>query len=357
MSRVELRQRVLVVIFVLFALAGCVPALRLPAPVDLLRPTATPAPPAVEQPVTVIPLDGPLSNRRAQLSGLAWQGENLILLPQVPRQTASQLFYLPKQAIVDFLLGVNPAPLLPMPIPIVGRDVTAQIPGFDGFEAIAVDGERIYLTAEAVTDAGMLGYLVMGTLPADLREVRLEVAPLATIPPQTSVRQMADEALLLADGAVLTFYELNSLLLNRRPVAHRFATETLVALEPLPFPHLEYRLTDVTPLDANNRFWAINNFYRGGMTIRLGPDRLAATYGVGPTHSQQEEVERLVEFEYTPTGITLVERPPIQLALLPDTPRNWEGIARLETQQLNGFLLVTDSAPLTILAFVAMPTQ
>jgi hypothetical protein len=40
------------------------------------------------------------------------------------------------------------------------------------------------------------------------------------------------------------------------------------------------------------------------------------------------------------------------LRLLPGVARNWEGIAQLNTGYLDGFLLVTDTFPATMLAFV-----
>ncbi|MGD9316494.1 MAG: hypothetical protein PVG56_06655, partial [Anaerolineae bacterium] len=78
----------------------------------------------------------------------------------------------------------------------------------------------------------------------------------------------------------------------------------------------------------------------------------------GPTHAQAETVERLLEFEYSESGIDLVDRPPIQLELMDSflggLGRNWEGLARLDDR---GFLLVTDLFPGTILGFVPAPEQ
>jgi hypothetical protein len=58
----------------------------------------------------------------------------------------------------------------------------------------------------------------------------------------------------------------------------------------------------------------------------------------------------------THEGIALADRPPLQLALSDDLlgmiGRNWEGLARLDPR---GFLLVTDTFPGTILAFVPAP--
>ena len=67
-------------------------------------------------------------------------------------------------------------------------------------------------------------------------------------------------------------------------------------------------------------------------------------------------MERLIEFQIEDDAIHLVDAPPVQLALSPlRLARNWEGIVRLEEGDLNGFLLITDRFPSTILAFVPLP--
>lgn len=312
----------------------------------------------VEQPVTVIALDGAMAGPKAELSGLAWYGDNLILLPQFPKRFDNQLYFLPKAQIIDFLQGKSQTPLTPQPIPLVNADLLDQIDGYDGFEAIAFHGDQVFMTIEADTGQEMMGYLVTGSMTPDLSALTLDPQKLTKIPPQADLENIADEAVLLADDQVLTVYEVNSLFINSQPVAHRFAEADIRSQGTLPFPSLEYRVTDATPLDADNRFWVINYFFPGDIKIRnvnLGPDPLAVQYGIGPTHQQAQTVERLVEMQYTPTGITLAPTPPIQLQLQPDLARNWEGIARLDVDDLHGFLLATDTFPETLLAFVPSP--
>ena len=117
---------------------------------------------------------------------------------------------------------------------------------------------------------------------------------------------------------------------------------------------IEYRITDSTDLDGTGRFWALNYFWPGDKTeLKPAADALAAKYGEGSTHARFTTVERLVEFQYTETGISLVDTPPIQLELIDDdNSRNWEGVVRLDGI---GFLLMTDTHPETILGFVPAP--
>ena len=80
---------------------------------------------------------------------------------------------------------------------------------------------------------------------------------------------------------------------------------------------------------------------------------LDAEWGVGTSHAEFEQVERLVEMQLSDDAVTIVPAPPIQLELVDaETSRNWEGIVRLDDR---GFLLVTDKYPETVLGFVPLP--
>lgn len=335
----------------LFLLSGCTSVLWLMA-APLLR-SVNPQPVAIKpQPVIEISLRAPLNNRRAELSGLAWYGDHLVLLPQWPEHVGNQLFYLNKADIVNFLTGKSKQPLAARPIRLVNGNLAGQIEGFQGFEAIAFDGDQVFLTIEAKPGPEMLSHLIAGEIAPDLSELRLDNTHLADIKPQTDIDNLGEEAMLLAGDRVITIYEANSIFVNPEPVAHVFDHQ-LNPLGTMPFADYPYRITDATPLDAANRFWAINYFFPGDKELasRLGIHGLS----LKPL-AQNQPIERLVEFEYTPTGITLVNTPPISLQLLDkNVARNWEGIARLETPELNGFLLATDTYPETIFAFVPKP--
>jgi hypothetical protein len=96
----------------------------------------------------------------------------------------------------------------------------------------------------------------------------------------------------------------------------------------------------------------INYLYSGDDFSREASDPLGAQYGIGKTHQTNFNVERLVEFQYSDSGIQRVNRAPIQLVLEGLEGRNWEGIARLDDR---GFLLITDRYPTTLFGFVPMP--
>ncbi len=326
----------------------------------LLAACDTPTPQATgvaEQAVVEIPLDGPVSRASAEVSGLAWYDDILVLLPQYPTFSRAKgdgvLFALSKADVLAFLDGETAEPLTPRPISFSAPGLARQIDGFEGYEAIAFDGERVYLTIEASTRGGMRGYLVAGQIAPDLSALEVDVSAVVEILPQSGSPNKSDEAILPVGDQVLTFYEVNGAGLNDEPVAHRFDAD-LTPAGTVPFLQIEYRLTDVTALDAAGRFWAINYFFPGDTDLKPRTDPLAELYGEGPTHASYEPVERLLEFEYDPAGIRLVDQPPIQLELLAGDARNWEGLVRLDDR---GFLLVTDKFPETILGFVAWPEE
>jgi hypothetical protein len=306
--------------------------------------------------VTEIPLSGPLTQPDAQVSGLAWYGDYLILLPQYPdfsvKDGEGAIYALPRGDLLATLEGATAGPLLPLPIPFVAPSLADEIDGYEGYEAIAFLGDRAFLTIEADTASGMRAYLVSGQMSPDLSALTLDTSTHTEISPQSDIDNMSDETLLVAGDRLVTIYEANGAAVNTFPWAHLFDIGLSLA-GTIPFPQIEYRITDATALDGEGRFWAINYFFPGDVALHPERDPLAERYGWGLTHSPEGAVERLVEFQFTESGIDLVDRPPLQLELPGDLlgglGRNWEGLVRLDER---GFLLVTDTFPDTILAFV-----
>ncbi len=348
------KRTVLFIALTLLLLSGCTPELKLIwlTATPFLHTITTSTVVEAAQPVTEIPLSGPLTNRNAEFSGLAWHGDDLILLPQWPNHWHNQIFMLHKADIVDFLTGLRPEPLTPQPIPLVNGDLAAKILGFDGFESIAFDGERAYLTIESKPGTKMLSYVIMGVIAPDLSELRLDDTYLAPVKPQTDITNLGEEAMFLTKDRIVTLYEANSLFINPEPVVHLF-DRALRVQGTLPMLDFPYRITDATPLDANNRFWVINYFFPGDKQLR---QRLGLPHSGPNLIAGDKPVEQLIELQFGSTGVTQVDTPPIELQLQANNvARNWEGIARLETPELNGFLLITDYYPGTIFAFVPKP--
>jgi hypothetical protein len=310
-----------------------------------------------EVPVIPIPLEEPLSRPDAEISGLAWHAGELILLPQYPDRygdgQTGAVFAIPQADILAFLDGSDPGPLQARRVEFIAPGIRERLPGYEGFEAIAIDGDRVFLTIET-RPGEMMGYLVSGLIAADNSTIALDLSTMAPIPPQASIPNFSDEALLVFGNRLISLYEANGSQVNPGPVAHLF-DEKLSLQDNLPFPGVEYRITDATPADEYGRFWAINIYNPDDKALQTAADPLAEEYGEGLTHQNSQIVERLVQFQFSEDGIVLAETPPIQLVLSNDgEARNWEAITPFQGR---GFLIATDNYPTTILAFIEYSDQ
>lgn len=345
--------------------SACFLACRADSAATAERATVVAAPRAVESTaagesasrevaVQLIPLGGVAAEDFAELSGLAWFGDLLILLPQYPDRFDSAhqgaLLAIARADLEARIDHASDLPIEPTRVDLVAPGLFDRIRGFDGFESIAFAGERAYLTIEAKERDRMVGYLVRGEMAADGARLVIDTDTLAEIPMATDLSNVSDEAVLVLGDRVLTLHEANGERINPSPRAHAFDT-SLHALGTIPFPAVEYRVTDASSADADHRFWVINYLYsRDRAKYRAEADPIADRYGRGETHRRSRSVERLLELQYTESGIRLVERPPI--ALRDPGDRNWEGLVRLGER---GFLLVTDRHPETLLGFVPLP--
>lgn len=309
--------------------------------------------------VQLIPLAKPLNEDVAEYSGMTWCGDSLILIPQYPKRLAkrftssgnSYFYALAKRDILNFIDGKSAAPLQAEPIEVREGSVRARTLVFDGFEAAACDGDTLWLTIESVSVwRGYRSYLV----PAKLKTIRgkpvfdIEAGRIQKLGSQSGLVNKGDEALTLWRGSVLTFHEVNSESLVKQPRAQRFNINDGSRSE-LPFPNLPFRLTDVSSVDKNNRFWGINYRYNRDKFSANTLDSIAERYPPGQSHRQYDNVERLLEFEISESGIELVQAPPIQLAMQDVEGRNWEALARLDDR---GLLIATDKHPSTLFGFV-----
>ena len=288
---------------------------------------------------------------------MAWYGDYLILLPQYPFRFAQpgkegSIFALPKADIIAFLDGRITDPLDPIPIPFNSSGLTNLIFGSEGFEAIAFSGERAYLTIESHSGVPMMAFLTSARISPDLSQITLDKSTLVAIPPQTFLPNYSEEAVFIGGDKVISIYEVNGNSINSDPVAHRFDPVTH-SLDTIPFPNIEYRITDATDLDATGRFWVINTFTSKDAWLSTDADSMTEKFGEGTSHAMFETVERLIELQYTQAGITLTDTPPIQLKLVDgEILRNWEALARLDER---GLLIMTDKNPKSLLAFVPIP--
>lgn len=304
-----------------------------------------------EHPVTQIELSGPVSKANAEVSGMAWCGDRLILLPQFPDQFQEEgmgrVFSINRDLISAYVDSDAPTPVEPDQVIFDTDGLPKTISGFEGFEAIVFDGDSVFVTIESSQSNGMMGYLVKGSVNSDCSQIILDADSRTELMPQAALRNISDETILIYNQNIYTIYEANGTTINPNPVAHKFdlnlAPEGDVSL-----PNIEYRLTDATTVAGDGSFWAINYFFPGDTKLLPTDDQIAEEFGIGMTNQEYEQVERIIRMQISEDGIHLADVTPIYLTLTSDEANNWEGIVRMG----EGFLLVTDEYPTTTLGYV-----
>ena len=310
------------------------------------------------QSVREIDVLAPFDRPKAEFSGLAWYGDWLVFLPQYPGQYAERgsdgsLFYLERDEIIAYLANGDSHPLIPKIIALDADNLFSRFVGYEGFEAIVFLDEKVFLTIESKQKTGMMGYVVVGEInDGNDPVITLDLDHAVEIPPQANLSNMTDEALLIFDDHLYTFYEANGQSVNENPVSHTFSL-LLEPFDAVDLVNIPFRLTDVTRADEDGKFWAMNYFYPGDRKLEgdFGHDLFSNL----PTDEQVPNiVERIISLKFDSGGsIGAGKDEPICLELREDgEARNWEGIVILDGF---GFLMVTDQYPETIVGFVEYP--
>ncbi len=298
--------------------------------------------PQLSNPVE-IQLPDPENHPDMEYSGLAWYDNYLILLPQYPQG------YLPsilRNDLEKFIRGdINTISVVR--IPLNGDAFTKSIPGFEGFEALLFQDTTAYFLIEAETRKGQKGFLVKGSISSIKSGIHLDPKSLVELNTPERLNNMAYEAMILYEETILPIYEANGENVNPDPWVPIVSTREMTVNDMIPFPWIEFRITDATALDKNNRFWAINYFWHGDYNL-LKPGNDSFKNPFGPV-SRKKDLERILEFEFTGDHFFVTQTPPVYLTTPHEPARNWEGIARFDP---HGFLLITDKFPRSILMFV-----
>ena len=308
--------------------------------------------------VQLLPLAGPLATPEAEVSGMTWQGDTLIILPQFPDRFADEgmlgFFAISKSKILAFLDGESTEPLNPHKVLCKAPGLAGVVRGFDGLEAMGCIGHQYYMTVEAKDDTTMAGFLVSGHFSVVDNMVIMDMTRLISIPMGLNIFNIAEEAIVIDGNRVITISEANGLNINPTPQAKVFNADAEFTGY-IPMPQIEYRVTDATALDAKGRFYVINYYYPPERAkLNPAPDPELVSFGDPASFDPENCIERLIELRLTSDDcIVRTSRPPINLDLLADGKcRNWEAVVRLDDR---GFLLMTDKYPGTLLAFVPFP--
>ncbi len=300
--------------------------------------------------VKTIKLDGDISSRYSEISGLTWYKDYLILLPQYPDRFDNHIFAINKSALLDYIDGVITEPIMSQTITFNAPQLQT-LEDYEGLEAIVFIEDTVYISIETSPASGMMGYIGRGYINDNLSQITLTDTPLVPIHPQSKLPNLTEETLFTYNQNIFSLHEANGLNVNPSAFVHRFSDD-LSDYDSIPMISIDYRITDATQPDAQGKFWVINYLWSGDKAM-LDPakDIWTENHGVGASHFSKNTIERLLELQITDSGITETDSAPIWLQLREDgKSRNWEGLVRFNER--NGFLLATDKYPATILGFV-----
>jgi hypothetical protein len=291
-------------------------------------------------------LSGLITNPKQEISGMDLYNDQIMLLPE---NLGGFLYMISKGEILNALEKKEEILIEPKQPAFHSPDYSKSIPGFEGLEAIAFNGNNVYITLESKDNKMMRGYLAWGTIDPTTKEVTIPKKNLLELETPIQVNNMTFESLLIHNDHVILFYETQGINLQKSVWQYRVSL-TDFSVSKIEFPNIEYRITDVSRMDDQNHFWAINYYWPGDAKyLKPAPDPIVMKIKEGKSHQKSDAVERLVEFEFKEDKIQLSEREPIQIELDEKASRNWEGIVRLNDR---GFLVATDKYPEMILGFI-----
>ena len=299
-----------------------------------------------ETKVEKINLSGLITDPDQEISGMDWYQDKLFLLPE---NLGGFLFMIPKIEILNSIRSNEKIPITPKKTRFKTPDYKNLINGFDGFEAIAFNGNKIFISIEAEHNGQMNSYIIWGNINPSTLDVSIDKGHLKWVDTPIQLDNISYESIIVYRNDVLMLYEANGANLQQ-DVRQAVFSPSNKNITYLNFTNNEYRITDATKIDARNRFWSINYFWPGDKKLlNPGRDRILGKVRAGKSHSNSDAVERLIEFEIKDDKITTSDKEPIQLVLDEKASRNWESIVRLDDK---GLLIATDKYPKMILGFV-----
>ena len=305
-----------------------------------------------ELPLNEIEVFGRLARPDAAISSMAWFGDQLVLLPRFPIRFVQGgdrgvIFVLRQDQLLGALEQQRQDPIITSEVAFEAPGLEAAVPGYEGFEAIAFRNFEVFLTVKAIVDGVTKAYLFKGELSGDLRTLSVDVAGKVALPDPPPGLPVGYEALAISEGRAIALPGINGVDFVRAPSAPVLSAADLSAQDPVPMAPLGLRLADVTTVDLDGTFWAINRRGSDEDELEPSPDPLIQRYGEVGSHLETDAVERLVQLRLGEQGVEIVERPPI-LVSLGDRNRRWEAVVRLGSE---GFLLMT-SSPTVVLGFL-----
>ncbi|MBT7118337.1 MAG: hypothetical protein HN896_00395, partial [Candidatus Marinimicrobia bacterium] len=148
-------------------------------------------------------LSGLITNPKQEISGMDLYNDQIMLLPE---NLGGFLYMISKDEILNALEKKDRIPIEPKQPAFHTPDYSKSIRGFEGLEAIAFNGNNVYITLESKDDETMRGYLAWGTIDPTTKEVTIPNKNLLELETPIQVNNMTFESLLIHNDHVILFY-------------------------------------------------------------------------------------------------------------------------------------------------------
>ena len=147
-------------------------------------------------------LSGLITNPKQEISGMDLYNDQIMLLPE---NLGGFLYMISKGEILNALEKKEEILIEPKQPAFNTPDYSKSIPGFEGLEAIAFNGNNVYITLESKDDKMMRGYLAWGTIDPTTKEVTIPKKNLLELETPIQVNNMTFESLLIHNDHIILF--------------------------------------------------------------------------------------------------------------------------------------------------------
>ena len=244
-----------------------------------------------------------------------------------------------KEKLENFISKKDKTPISPEYYTVDLENLANLFTLGSGFESITINNDTAYFTIESMNNGKTETIIISGIIDSVKKSIKLDKSSKTKDPSDIFIHNISDESILFHNNSIIPVYEVFGKNVNTNPKVSIFDTR-LKFLKKVDFPSIEYRITDLSSVDENGNFWAINYLYPGDIK-KLNPtdDELISKFGLGISHKSEKPIERLVQFNIANDKISLVNKAPIYMELMKGESRNWEGLAKYKT---DGFFVATD---------------
>ena len=141
-----------------------------------------------------------------------WYNNNLLL----PENLGGYLFTVTKNEVQNQLASIKEV-IEPTKTIFNTPNYSKIIPGFDGFEALAFEGDNVYVTIEAGQNDMMTSYIVWGSINPSSYEITIPEKNIKKFDTPIQIDNMSYESIIYHKNDLLLMYEANGSNLRKNP--------------------------------------------------------------------------------------------------------------------------------------------